>query len=39
MLYIGFDPEGHKELKKLVGTSKWVGTGGVFNATPKTIMH
>jgi len=27
---LGFDPEGHKELKNLVGTSKWVGTGGTY---------
>jgi hypothetical protein len=31
---LGFDPEGHKELKSLVGTSKWIGTAGMFNATP-----
>lgn len=25
---VGFDPEGHEQLKKLVGTSKWIGTSG-----------
>jgi hypothetical protein len=34
---LGFDPEGQKELKNLVGTSKWIGTAGKF-MTPETNM-
>ncbi len=27
-ILLGFDPDGHKEMKKLAGTRKWIGTVG-----------
>lgn len=30
-LGIGFDLEGRKELKNLVGTNKWIGTSGMYH--------
>ncbi|KAF9532353.1 peptidase family C78-domain-containing protein [Crepidotus variabilis] len=30
----GFDPEGKKQLKELVGSKKWIGTSGASNVIP-----